>query len=224
MFDRPRTFALPFAGGVAAFCGFPFAADVRARFGALLAATAHVEVEAAVRLLCLHQAVEGARVGTPEFVFSRGPDVIRGSDLPTGFAAVLSGHVHRGQRLARALDGTPLPAPVLYPGSVERTSFAERRETKGYLVLRIRPDRAGGHLEGYDFFPLPARPMFRMTLEASGHAPLETLRRQLAALPADAIVRLHAAVPGITSALLREIAPAGMNIDLAWTVGWAGAS
>ena len=92
------------------------------------------------------------------------------------------------------------------------------------MVLRIRPDRAGGHLEGYDFFPLPARPMFRMTLEASGHAPLETLRRQLAALPADAIVRLHAAVPGITSALLREIAPAGMNIDLAWTVGWTGAS
>lgn len=218
VFDRPRTLALPFAGGVAAFCGFPFAADVRTRFGPLLAATAHAEVEASVRLLCLHQAVEGARVGTPEFVFTRGPDVIRGGDLPTGFAAVLSGHIHRGQRLSRGLDGAPLPAPVYYPGSVERTSFAERRETKGYLVLRIQPGPAGGQVEGYEFRPLPARPMFRMTLEESGNDPLELLRRRLAALPADAIVRVHAAVPGITSALLREMAPAGMNIDLAWPV------
>ena len=221
VFDRPRTFPVPFAGGVAAFCGFPFAPDVRARFGTLLDATGHAQVQAAVRLLCVHQAIEGARVGTPEFVFARGPDVISGADLPAGFAAVLGGHVHRGQRLARALDGTALAAPAFYAGSVERTSFAERRETKGYLILRIRTG-GGGHVERYDFLPLPARPMFRMTIEAScrdGSDPLYSLQQRLAALPADAIVRVHVgggAMPGVTAAILREIAPAGMNVDLAW--------
>jgi DNA repair exonuclease SbcCD nuclease subunit len=222
VFDRARTFTLSFAGGVAAFCGFPFAPDVRDRFGALLVATGHARVAAAVRLLCLHQAVEGAKVGTPEFVFTRGADVIRGGDLPAGFAAVLSGHVHRGQRLARSPDGNPLSAPVFYPGSVERTSFAERQETKGYLILRIRPGAAGGHVEGYDFFPLPARPMFRITLEATGPGsaePVTVLRRRLASLPADAMVRVQVIgneVPCLTAARLREIAPAEMNVDFAW--------
>ena len=149
-------------------------------------------------------------MGTPEFIFTQGSDVIRASDLPAGFAAVLSGHIHRGQRLSCGLR-----VPVFYPGSVERTSFAERHETKGYLVLRIRPGAAGGRVEGYDFHSLPARPMFRITVEASA----SVLRQRLAALPADAIVRVRVsgnATPSITSALLRELAPAGMNVDLAW--------
>ena len=227
VFDRPRTFTVPIAGGTAAFSGFPFAGEVRERFGALLAATGHAQVEASVRVLCLHQAVEGARVGTPEFVFTRGQDVIRGSDLPAGFAALLSGHVHRGQRLSRALDGKPLPAPVFYPGSVERTSFAERRETKGYLVLRFRPGAAGGHLDGYEFFPLPARPMFRVAVEESVADPMEALRLRLSALPADAIVRVH--VSGnracrLSAALLREMSPAGMDVELAWNAPRPGYS
>ena len=216
VFDRPRTFAIPFPGGPAVFCGFPFAADVRARFAALIEETGHARLRGAVRLLCIHQAVEGARAGTPEFMFTRGPDVIRAVDLPAGFAAVLSGHVHRGQRLARALDGSPLAAPVFYPGSVERTSFAERLERKGYLLLRIRPDPGGGRVESHEFRPLPARPMFTVTLAAEAD-PLETVRRRLAALPADAIVRVHLApdaAGAMTAALLRSLAPAEMNVDL----------
>jgi DNA repair exonuclease SbcCD nuclease subunit len=220
LFDRPRTFTLRLAAGAVAFCGFPFARDVRAHFAGLLTATGHEQVEAPVRLLCMHQAVEGAKVGTPGFVFTQGPDVIRGSDLPAGFAAFLSGHIHRGQRLARTLEGKPLPAPVFYPGSVERTSFVERQERKGYLVLRIRPGAAGGQVEGFEFFPLPARPMFRIAIEAGGANLVEAVRQRLAALPPDAIVRVEVdAVPGITNALLREIAPPGLNVDLAWSPG-----
>ncbi len=77
----------------------------------LVAATGHAQVEADVRLLCVHQAFEGARVGTPEFVFTTGPDVIRARDLPAGFAAFLSGHIHRGQRLSRGLEGTARSLP-----------------------------------------------------------------------------------------------------------------
>ena len=145
VFDRPRTFVI---GGVA-FSGFPYARDVRARFGGILRETRHHESNAATRLLCFHHAVEGAKVGTPEFVFTDGPDVIRGSELPAGFAAILSGHIHRGQRLSRGLDGTPFAAPVFYPGSVERTSMAERYETKGYLVLHLR----GAAVERFEWRP-----------------------------------------------------------------------
>jgi len=205
IFDRPRTFTV---AGVA-WSGFPFARDVRARFRDLLQATGHCRTGAAARLLCIHHAVEGAKVGTPEFVFTNGPDVIRGRDLPAGFAAVLSGHIHRGQRLWRGLDGNPLPAPVFYPGSVERTSFVERCETKGYLILKIRPGDDGGRVDGFEFFPLPARPMFRIAVDGLGE-----LRQRLAALPPDAVVRVET-MAQLTTALLREVAPPSMNIDLA---------
>jgi DNA repair exonuclease SbcCD nuclease subunit len=220
VFDRPRTFTVPWAGGTAALSGFPFAADVRGRFRSLVADTGYAAAPASLRLLCLHQAVEGAKVGTPEFVFDRGADVIRGRDLPEGFAAVLSGHIHRGQRLSRALDGRPFAAPVFYPGSVERTSFAERLETKGYLVLRVRPSG----VESWDWFPLPARPMVRLALAAEGLAGpdlVEALRRRLRELPEDAVVQVgltgrprEDALAALDAARLREIAPAGMNLDL----------
>ena len=161
VFDRPKTFRLEIAGIAVALSGFPFARDVRARFIGLAGDTGHAaHADAAVRLFCVHQAVEGAKVGTPEFMFDRGDDVIRGRDLPEGFAAVLSGHIHRGQRLSRALDGRPFPAPVYYPGSIERTSMAERHETKGYLVLHLEGARVSHH-----FFPLPTRDPFEMHVD-----------------------------------------------------------
>jgi DNA repair exonuclease SbcCD nuclease subunit len=146
IFDRPRTFVV---GGVA-FSGFPFAPHVRQRFGMLLAEAR--APPAPVRILCMHQAVEGARVGTPEFVFDRGDDVIRGGDIPPGFAAVFSGHIHRGQRLGR------WATPVFYPGSIERTSWAERLETKGYLIVRVAPGPPGGRVESFSWNPLPTVP------------------------------------------------------------------
>lgn len=195
IFDRPRTFVLTLGGERVAFGGFPFDGEVRGRFGSLLAETGVLLAEASTRVLCMHQAVEGARVGTPEFVFTRGADVIRAGDIPAGFAAVLSGHIHRGQRL-------PLASPVFYPGSIERTSFAERLETKGYLVLSLR----GGAVSDFEFRKLPARPMFSL----SGG---DDLRARLASLPPDAIVRIDTS--SLTAAELRAIAPPEMNIDLA---------
>ena len=41
-----------------------------------------------MRLLCLHQCVEGATVGPGNFTFRGADDVIRGADLPAGYHAV----------------------------------------------------------------------------------------------------------------------------------------
>jgi DNA repair exonuclease SbcCD nuclease subunit len=138
IFDRPRTFVRDFRGVRVALVGFPSERDeVRSKFTALMAETAWNESAADVRLLCLHQCVEGATVGPANFTFTTAADVIRGADIPRGFAAVLSGHIHRHQTLTHDLRRRALAAPVLYPGSIERTSIAEADEEKGYMIVAV---------------------------------------------------------------------------------------
>jgi exonuclease SbcD len=144
--DRPRTVVLEAGGVRVAFTGFPYASDVRDRFPALLAEARAGAPAADVRLLCLHQCVEGATCGPGDFTFRTGPDVIPLAELPRDVAAVLCGHVHRHQVL-RA-DGVP---PVIYSGSTERTSRAEAGEAKGVVLLRLDPDGLVRH----EFRPLP---------------------------------------------------------------------
>jgi DNA repair exonuclease SbcCD nuclease subunit len=149
VFDRPRTVALEAGGVRVAFTGFPHAPDVRARFGELLAAATAGAPDADVKLLCLHQCVEGATCGPADFTFREGPDVVPRRALPREVDAVLCGHVHRHQVLRAA--GLP---PVIYAGSTERTSSAEAGETKGVVVLWLSTDG----LERHAFRPLPDHP------------------------------------------------------------------
>jgi DNA repair exonuclease SbcCD nuclease subunit len=173
----------------------------------------------------MHQAVEGATVGPGRFTFRSGPDVIPGRLVPRHFAAVLSGHIHRHQVLREELCGKPLSSPVLYPGSLERTSFAERCEAKGYLILDLRPSPGGrGALERCTFVELPARPMVHLDLEVSGLgvAELEArLRQELACLHPDSIVRVRTrgwaraeVLPLLRAAGLRRIAPSTMSVEI----------
>jgi hypothetical protein len=74
---EPRTLLLRAAGLDLALAGFPCERDAaRAAFPALLARTRWNEPAAHVRLLCIHQAVEGATVGPSGFVFREGADVV----------------------------------------------------------------------------------------------------------------------------------------------------
>jgi DNA repair exonuclease SbcCD nuclease subunit len=204
VFDRPRTVALEARGVRVAFVGFPYAPDVRTRFPELLAAATHEAPDADVRVLCLHQAVEGATCGPGNFTFRFGPEVIRARDLPGDVAVTLSGHIHRHQVLR-----LPGLSPVIYAGSTERTSFAEAAETKGFVVLELT--RSG--LGSFEFCPLPARPMVRLTLSLDGgavdaHARLATA---IASTPDDAVVqvRVTGAMPALpTAAALRAMAGA----------------
>lgn len=149
VFDRPRTVVLEAGGVRAAFAGFPHARDVRDRFAALLGDATAGALDADVRLLCLHQCVEGAACGPVDFTFRDGPEVVPRSALPAHFDAVLCGHVHRHQ----VLRATGVP-PVIYAGSTERTSHAEARETKGVVLLWL--SEAG--IERHHFRPLPGHP------------------------------------------------------------------
>lgn len=226
IFDGPRTFVCPAAAGSVALSGWPFVRDVRSRFRALVAECGLHGAAAGVRLLCIHQVVEGAQVGPSDYTFRSGPDVVPGREVPAGVDAVLAGHIHRAQVLRRTLDGRPLAAPVIYPGSVERTAFAERDETKGYAIVTLAPGGgAGSRLVAPRFVPLPARPMVVLRWEpgSGDREGMEAeLAGRLAALDPESVVRLQivgehapAVRAGLGAARLRSLAPLTMNVELA---------
>jgi exonuclease SbcD len=211
VFDRPRTVVLEARGVRTAFTGFPYTGDIGLRFPEVFAAATRDAPAADVRVLCIHQCIEGATCGPGNFTFRCGPDVIRAVDLPREVAVTLCGHIHRHQVLRRA--GRP---PVIYAGSVERTSFAEAPETKGYVVLELT--RSG--LGRFEFRPLSARPMAIRTLSFGDGDAADAHARVLAAIdstPDDAVVQLRVTgtMPAtLTARALREIAGA-RNVTLA---------
>jgi len=225
IFDRPRTFTLERSGGVLALAGFPFARKVSGpAFRELLEQTRWRRAGGDVRLLCMHQAVEGAQVGVNDFAFRVGDDVVPGREIPAGFAAVLTGHIHRWQVLTTDLRGRRLAAPVLYPGSIERTSFAERNEDKGCLRLTVSHGPDGGRLVGWKFEPLPTRPMRVVDLDVDGlnAAALRfRLGRALARCHPEAVVRIDltgrmpdGAERVLSAAAVRSLAPPTMNVSV----------
>jgi len=224
--DRPRTVEFVVRGIRVALGGFPCQRDgIRAEFADLVGATGLLSADADVRILCLHQTVEGAQV--KGYTFRRGADVIRGAAIPSDLAAVLCGHIHRSQVLTHDLAGRRLAAPVFYPGSVERTSLAERDEPKGFLSLELEPSAAvGGSVALWRFHELPARPMFAVSVDATGieaEALARRLRTELVGLPADAVVQLRIegdlaerAGEVIRAASIRELHPPTMTVSLSW--------
>ncbi len=227
IFDQAKTYLCEIGGIKLALAGFPFTRNIQEAFNNLLSTTQYESVQCDIRVLCMHQTVEGAQVGPSDYTFRSGPDVIRGCDIPGNFSIVLSGHIHRAQLLTRDLKNRPLKTPVLYPGSVERTSFAERKEEKRFALIEVSPDGSSkGNLIDVQFVPLPTRPMVRVVLEGEGSSTEEimaALRERILGLDPNSIVRVHLegtiseeAVQVFTAENLRRIAPPGMNVLVAF--------
>jgi exonuclease SbcD len=228
IFTEPATFRTNIGGVGLALSGFPYhRRGIRAAFPDVLRETGWEAEEADIRLLCFHHCVEGATVGPSDYTFRGNPDVIRCADLPSDFAAVLSGHIHRYQVLREDLTGRPLETPVFYPGSVERTAFAEKDEEKGFLLLDVEPRGHGGRVVGHEFEGLPARPMLEVHWCPEGENgaswsqdDLEgKIKHTLATTPTDAVlqVRVHGQVPPallplLAAANLRSRCPPEMNL------------
>lgn len=179
VFHRASTHVFELRAGKVAVTGVPFIGDGARFLGA--AGTAPAGVTDA-HLLLAHEAFEGATVGPADFVFRDRDDVVPLAALPDHFDAVLSGHIHRRQVLWRPrADGSRLP--IVFAGSVERTSFAEKDERKGFAVIEVG---ARGATRGrLRFVDLPARPMVDVA-----HDDDHALAALLAQVPADAVVRV----------------------------------
>jgi len=222
VFHSPQTLVIEKQELRVAFAGFPYTRGIRQAFEARLAATGYRQAEADARVLCLHQCVEGAVCGpAPGFTFREGEDVVRAAELPDDVAVVLCGHIHRHQLLRHDLRGRPLPAPVVYAGSVERTSFAERDEAKGFVTATVAAGGRGGRLLACEFHALPARPMrVHEVADGSEAAELERgIRAALRKAPPDVVlqVRVPEALAGaeaLRAARLRALAPATANVTV----------
>jgi DNA repair exonuclease SbcCD nuclease subunit len=228
IFDRPRTYLLRKDDFTLALAGFPFIRHgIRNDFLHQLDQTGPRHADTDVQVLCVHQSIDGASVGPAGYVFRHAADVIKASDIPAGFCAVLSGHIHRFQVLAKDLKGKTLNAPVFYSGAIERTSFAEKNEKKGYLTLELEKDGLkSGRLSRWRFHELPTRPMIQLNLHP-GDMDVAKLRSYLEStigeLPEDGIVKLkihgrvsQEAMTVLRAASLRSLAPSTMNIDTAF--------
>ena len=226
IFDRPRTFQISLNGYTIALSGFPhYRGDIRTNFRNMVKQTGRYDITSDIHILCMHQTVEGAMVGPADYTFTNGGDVIKGTDIPGEFAAVLAGHIHRHQLLEFDLKGQRLMTQVFYPGSIERTSFAERFEKKGYLDIHIKADnKSGGYIDNWEFNELPARPMHKINLDVSGIRQKELiikLQKEIASLNPDAIIRVNFSgeilpehKPVMRADFLRKLAPDTMNISL----------
>jgi DNA repair exonuclease SbcCD nuclease subunit len=225
VFDKPKTFHQKVGDATIALSGFPFTRVVKRNFQALLHQTNYLENKADTHFLCLHQTFEGAKVGPSDFTFRVGPEVIPGSEIPGGFTAILSGHIHRGQRLTHTLDHRPLTAPVIYSGSIERTSVAERFESKYYVIIKIDPSFRNP-IPTVEFHPLPTRPMVKIeipTREVHHDATKNLIQENLFALDPDSVVRIQLTGPSalasqrsLSASDLRALAPPTMNISLVY--------
>ena len=129
---------------------------------------------------------------------------------------VLSGHIHRRQIIK---NGQQI---IIYPGSVERTSFQEMSEPKGYYTIEY-PEQKPYISPKISFQELPSRPMIDLQIDSWIEAVdwKAKLKTTLAKLPPDAIVRLKSrdkisceAKIRLKAETLRRIFPAEMNYTI----------
>ena len=221
-FNEPKIYSQNISGALVSLAGFPFVRhDVRSRFQKIVDPLSVPTRQAKLKILCMHQALEGARVGPSNFTFRNRPDTVRINDLPSSFDMVLCGHIHRFQILRKIEQNTAKSIPIIYPGSIERTSFAEKSEEKGFchIACTWTPDL---QLD-IQFHKLKTRPMIDIHIDQNlDESNLEVfIRNKSAGLPNDAILRfkgnhqLDEKVRDLmTSAFLRNILPEAMNFQL----------
>ena len=228
VFNRPRCFNFKKDGIRGSLHGFPFyRGAIRAQFKHLLRECGWNQDGSHFQLLVLHQAIDGAQVGPVNYTFRNTNDVIDIREIPPSAAAVLSGHIHRRQVLYSN------KVPIIYPGSIERTSFAEKEEQKGLYEIDFSSGSEGGSDDGPDdrkawivekikFLRLPVRPMADIYLNGL-HSKSEIKRsivEQCAALSQDCIIRLRIpeADPDVYSLVnlpfIRSILPSTFSLQL----------
>ncbi len=226
IFDEPKTYKFSINNIAVSFSGFPFQREnVRENFTELVNRTGCDKTISDFSFLCIHQAIEGARVGVHNYTFREGKDVVSAGALPLNFDAVLSGHIHRAQVLTHDTGNKKLPAPVIYAGSIERTSFAEKDEDKGYFIIKLSKMDSARKIE-WSFVKLPARPMYELEIDTSllnQEQIKNKIHSSIEGLDEDAIIKIKLTdkniqrdYGNITAEFLRSIVPQTTNISLSF--------
>lgn len=225
IFDRPMSFYLETQGQRCVLAGFPFIRHgIRDKFQDILKKTDYHTLYADVYILCMHQSVDGCTMGPKNHMFRGGDDVVNIHQIPVMFSCVLTGHMHRTQVITRDLKGVPLATPVLYPGSIERTSFAEKNEKKGFFVVSINTRKEKKHSLTWEFHELATRPMVYLDYNAVTDRIDDFwiwFRGSLRKIPENSIVKvrisgeyIYEILKSIRLETVRTLAPDTMNISI----------
>ena len=125
---------------------------------------------------------------------------------------VALGHIHRAQN--RNPDGHP---PVVYAGSIERVTFKERDEEKGFYLVDVDPEREPP--THTTFVETSARPFVALQVDSrEAEAPTDCILEVIeGASVADAIVRVRyhvdeAQIPLVEQERIREALSAADTI------------
>ena len=214
IFRAPEIFQFDLQGTPFNICGFPFVRYIGDDIQGIKHDIECVLPSRGINLLCMHQAVEGATVGPSDYTFKRGREVIGLDQLVGPYAAYLSGHIHRYQILStppKREDDRQVP--FIYPGSIERTSFAERLEEKGYVLLEFSANEA---LQ-VTFKKLPSRSMHVIPIADRHWQPSQLsdlIASDVSRLAQNAVVRFDSPTEKISTllgqGLLRKLAPPEM--------------
>ncbi len=217
IFDKPRTFQFDKNTQNIAFHGFPYAGGRSGElFRQIIKQFTVQRTQDVINLLCMHQIVQGARLA--HYTFRHGLNVIPIREVPVEFDCVVSGHIHRAQILYRKDDNKKIP--IIYPGSVERTSFQEENEEKGFYLFSCKKAEWTFSWRA-EFIPLETRPMITIDLdkrEPIAQDVVEYLHDRFLSIDQNALVRLRTHNPILRRQLsaykLREISSPTMNIHV----------
>jgi DNA repair exonuclease SbcCD nuclease subunit len=213
-FTKPQIFKFCLKGKNIDIAGFPcIRKDVKAKFPEIAKEIQLQLSNENIKLLCMHQSIEGAKVGPSDYTFRISKDVIPMEDIPSNYDLILSGHIHRTQLLL-AKNKTP----IIYPGSIERTAFAEKEEEKGFYEIEFN-DKLN---YTYRFIKLKTRPMIDIVLEKENYTSIilkEEILYKIKKIPAESIVRFKmkntSNLPLLNVKFLDELIPTTMNYQVA---------
>lgn len=204
IFFEPQVFRFQLNSIQFNIAGFPFVRKIGAAIPALIEMLESQIENDATSILLMHQSLEGAQVGPADYTFRRGKDVIGLDQLQSDtFQAYLSGHIHRHQILdtENTVEGSSVP--FIYPGSIERTSFAEKDEVKGFTILEFFEQKPPAVI----FKELPSRTMHAFTISHKSidrDSVEDNVRSEVIELPQDAIVKIESPTVEISN-WLRDI-------------------
>ncbi len=155
-------------------------------------------------ILAAHAWVAGSQLGTERQMTIGQEHVLLLSNVANpAFDYVALGHIHRHQVLSES-------PPVVYAGSLSRLDFGDEADEKGFYLVDIAPDKAGGQRQvSFEFHPVSGRRFLtiEVALEAQDSDPtatvLDAIARQADKIK-EAIVRLNITLPAPLEGQLRD--------------------
>lgn len=188
---EPCTLAFEIAGARVAVSAMPcIRRGAGGGFAGALDATGWAGIGADVRVLALHQAIDSAVCSPADYRFRAGDDVIARRAIPASFDYVAAGHVHRHQRLAPAAG---LAQQIVYAGSPDRITFAEKDEAKGCVLVAHDGARIAWRFVEHEVRPMRVHPLVATARERDRLR--EEIEGVLSNAPPRAVVQVRLAGP-----------------------------